>query len=319
MDLYGQDAELRLLSKLVTRLDHRTLIDVGAEQGALSAGMLDAGVQELHAFEPHPTNADALRARFDGDDRVTIHAYAVSDRDGAGELHVSRRGDGTPLPFGHTLLEPVDTDEIGWAESMTVTLRSLQSLIDDGEIPDRVGILKIDTEGHDLSVIKGMGRLTADVVMVEHWTDLPQGLGVCPWTTRDLLEALEPHGFSHFAFIVHRGEVATLKWDDGDVERGAMGNLVFLHDSTLDRLLPDLLESAGRLAEQAVDTGQRYMRAASDRLAIIEGLEQAADDRLVVLRELEEAAKARLQALEATTAELALRTAELDALRSTSR
>jgi FkbM family methyltransferase len=316
MDLYGQDAELRVLGKLVTRLDRRTLIDVGAEQGALAAGILDAGVEQLHALEPHPENVEALRTRFSHDDRVTIHEYAISDSDGDAELHVSTHPDGRPLPFGHTLLERADTSDIVWGDRITVTRRSLQSLIDAGEIPSSVGILKVDTEGHDLAVVRGMGALEADIVMVEHWKDLPNGLGPCPWTTSEMVEALAERGFTHFAFIVHRADFVTLKWDDGELERGAMGNLMFVHDRVLPRLLPDLLECAGWLGERAVSVGQRYMRAAADRLAIVDELEQAGNDRLALVHELEEAAQARLQALETTTTQLRSKSAELDALRS---
>jgi FkbM family methyltransferase len=316
MELYGQDPELRLLSRLVTRLDCRTVIDVGAEQGALASGMLDAGVDILHAFEPHPRNVQALRERFNADDRVTIHEVAVSDGDGNGELHVSSRPDGAPLPFGHTLLSRPDTGEISWSGGITVALRSLGSLVASGAIPRRVGILKIDTEGHDLAVVEGMGALEADVVMVEHWNYLPNGLGACPWSTADMVDALQSRGFSHFAFIVHRGDFVTLKWDDGDVEDGAMGNLVFLHDRVLAELLPDLLDCAGRLSEEAVTRGQRYRGVASERLALVGELERAANDRLALVHELEEAAQERLQALEATTAVLRIKSAQLDALRA---
>jgi FkbM family methyltransferase len=315
MELYGQDPELRLLSALVKRLERRTMLDVGAEQGALATGMLEAGVERLYAFEPHPANVEALRTRFAGDERVSIHDYAVSDSDGSGLLRVSSAPGGRTLPYGHTLLSPVDTSEIVWPESVTVARRSLQSLIDAGEIPDRVGILKIDTEGHDLAIVHGMGTLETDLVMVEHWSDLPNGLGPCPWTTRDMAEALGARGFSHFAFIVHRRELVTLKWDDGDVETGAMGNLLFVHDSALARVLPDLLECAGRLAEAAATIGERYMRLASDRQAIIDELKGVASDRLALVHELEKTAEARLQALETVTAQLSERNAELDALR----
>lgn len=290
-------------------------MDVGAEQGTLVTGMLEAGVERLYAFEPHPGNVEALRARFAGDERVSVHDYAASDGDGTGELRVSSDPRGGTLPFGHTLLSPADTSEIVWTGSITVARRSLQSLIDAGEIPDSVGILKIDTEGHDLSVVHGMGPLEAEIVMVEHWSDLPNGLGRCPWSTLDMAEALRARGFSHFAFIVHRGDFVTLKWDDGDVETGSMGNLLFVHDSVLARILPDLLECAGSLAEEAVSLGARYMRVASDRLAIIGGLEQAASDRLALVHELEEAAEARLKNLDVTTEQLRARNAELDALR----
>jgi FkbM family methyltransferase len=304
VELYGQGDELRLLSELLKRLDNRTVIDVGAERGSLAHEMLRAGAENLHAFDPHPYNVKAMQARFADDDRVTVHELAVSDRDGTAELHVSTSPDGRPLPFGHTLLERADTNEIMWAQTLRVTRRSLDSLIGEKEIPSSAGILKVDTEGHDLSVIRGMGELKADIVMVEHWKDLPNGLGLCPWTTDEMVSALRSRGFTHFAFIVHRGAFTTLKWDDGEVEQGAMGNLMFLHDSVLYRLIHDVLVYAGRLAEQAVHVGQTYVNAASDRL--------------VVMDELRDAAEERLQALEATTEQLNIQRAELEALRQKS-
>ena len=303
VDLYGQDAELRLLAALAAHLAECSMIDVGAERGGLAEGMLDAGIEDLHAFEPHPENAAALRTRFVGDARVRVHEMAISDSDGSGsgKLRISTDPEGAPLHFGHTLLEPEDTDEIAWHQTLTVARRSLGSLIDAGELPARVGILKIDTEGHDLAVVRGMGSLQADVVMVEHWSDLPKGLGRCPWTTRQMLDELVPRGFGHFAFVVHRAEFVTVKWDDGEVESGAMGNLVFLHDDVLPRLLPDVLACAGSFAESAVALGQMYMYAARDRLALVD--------------ELAEAAEARLRALELTTAKIEKQEAELERLR----
>jgi FkbM family methyltransferase len=296
-------------------LDCRTVIDVGAEQGALASGLLDSGANRLHAVEPHPSNIDSLRVLFAGDERVTIHDCAVSNSDGSGELHLSRAPDGEALSYGNTLLSRADAREIIWTERTTVTLRSLESLIGSGEIPQRVGILKIDTEGHDLAVVEGMDALEADIVMVEHWTDLPNSLGACPWTAEEMIGALGARGFEHFAFIVHRAEFVTLKWDDGDVEPGAMGNLVFVHQRVLALLLPEILKCAGELAEQAVAVGQGHMRVAADRLKIMADLEQTAEDRLALAKELQDAAEARLEALDATAAELANKTAELEALR----
>jgi FkbM family methyltransferase len=330
VELYGQDAELHLLSKLIAHLNRRSMVDIGAERGDLATEMLRAGIEELHAFDPHPENAKALRDRFDADARVTVHEYAVSDGDGDAQLHVSSSPDGEQLPFGHTLLERPDTDEIVWNDALTVTRRSLSSLVEAEEIPARVGILKIDTEGHDLAVVRGMGPLEADVVMVEHWTDLPHGLGPCPWTTQEMVAALAARGFTHFAFVVHRGEFVTLKWDDGEVERGAMGNLVFLHDRVLARLLPDVIACAGSLAEQAVGVGQRYMQvasdrstlvaelkqAANDRMALVDELEQAANDRLALVDELKQAADERLHALRVVEARMKAMDAELEALRN---
>ena len=48
-------------------------------------------------------------------------------------------------------------------------VRSLESLRQSHQIQDAVGVLKIDTEGFDLEVLRGIGDLACDVVMTEFW------------------------------------------------------------------------------------------------------------------------------------------------------
>ena len=282
------------------------MIDVGAERGGFAEEMLLAGVTQVHAFEPNSQNAQALRRSFEADRRVNVHDCALSDHDGDAELNISvDPSDGTPVSFGHTLLERPDTDEIAWRDSVKVKLRSLESLLSAGALPRQVGILKVDTEGHDLEVIQGMGPLEAEVIMVEHWTDLPHGLGQCPWTIDELLAVLRPRGFSHFAFVVHRADFVTLKWDDAEVETGCMGNLVFLRDDRLTAMMPEVLECAAWLSEGAVRVGRSYMHTAHERELLIDELkhavdemERAANERLALIEELHEVAAVRLRALE---------------------
>ncbi len=294
MNTYGQDPEVRLLSELVGHLDNPTMIDVGAEQGAITEQMLQAGVARLYAFEPHPGNAAALRARFADDPRITVVETALSDADGRGELHVSSAPDGSAVSFGHTLLDRRDTSEISWRETLPVSRRSLESLLAAGEIPARVGILKVDTEGHDLAVVRGMGSLEAEVVMVEHWSDLPKGLGPCPWSAAEMVGALRERSFTHFAFVVHSGEFVFFKWDDATVEQGAMGNLVFFHDDVIARILPTLVAQAGAISQEVVSVGEGYAQAADDRLQLIDELHGVAEERLGLINDLTQLSEDRL-------------------------
>jgi hypothetical protein len=112
--------------------------------------------------------------------------------------------------------------------------------------------------------------------MVEHWSDLPLGLGVCPWPLEEMVEELRRRAFSHFVYIAHRGEFVSLEWDGARVDRGEMGNLVFVHDHVLELVMPDLLECASRLADSSIRVGQMYMAAAGERLALIDRLHAAA-------------------------------------------
>ena len=178
MDLYGQEPEASLLGSFISRLEHKAVIDVGAERGAFVETMLSAGSDAVHAIEPEPGNAAFLRERYGKSGLVTLHECAISDSDGQLCLHVSESPEGVPVSFGHTVIDRPDTDEIAWRETITVRARSLSSLVEAGEIPARVGILKVDTEGHDLAVIRGTGALDSDVVMVEHYG------ATCPGSAR---------------------------------------------------------------------------------------------------------------------------------------
>ena len=286
MDLYGQEPEAHLLRSFVSRLDNRTIIDVGAERGSFAEQMLEGGATDIHVIEPEPANAQHMRELFDDVASVTVHEYAISDTDGQLVLRRSSDPSGDDVTFGHTLLERPDTDEIAWRDGVEVQGRSLASLVAARELPGRVGILKIDTEGHDFAVIEGMGDLEADVVMVEHWSNLPHSLGPCPWTSAEMVSALAQRGFSHYAFIAHRGEFVVVQWNDATVQDGHMGNIVFLHDRVVDRLLPDVLECASQLASGAVGVGEMYADAARARLALVERLEEECELRLKAFEDL---------------------------------
>jgi FkbM family methyltransferase len=286
VNLYGQEPEAFLLRSFLPRLDNRTVIDVGAERGSFAEQMIDAGAAAIHVVEPEPENAQFLRERFQNASSVIVHEYAISNTDGSLELRRSSAPSGEEVTFGHILLERPDTDEIAWRDSVEVRGRSLASLVAAGELPVRAGILKIDTEGHDFAIVEGMGELEADVVMVEHWSNLPHSLGQCPWTGDEMVSALARRCFSHYAFVLHRGEFVVLQWDDATVGDGNMGNLVFLHDRVVDRLLPDVLACASQLAHAAVGVGEMYADAAEARLELIERLEHECELRLRAYDEL---------------------------------
>ena len=298
---------MSLLSRVLPRLTHRTVVDVGAERGAFVSAMLVAGATEIHAIEPEPRNLEALRKTFGGESRVRIHACAASSADGELDLHLANGPDGAPLSYGHTLLERDGGDEISWSDTVGVEARSLGSLVAGGEIPRRIGILKVDTEGHDLAVLHGMGELDSDVLVVEHWKDLPRSLGPCPWTIDELTATVRDAGFRHYAFVLHHRDAAFVRWDDATLPVGRMGNLVFLHDRVLTDLLPEVLESASLTARDAAERAERELatidelrrerdlqaQAAEERLAAIDALRRenevqagAAAKRLLAIEEL---------------------------------
>jgi FkbM family methyltransferase len=320
--VYGQSAEFDLLSRILAQLDDRSVVDVGAERGSFSEAMLRAGAAEVHAIEPEPRNAEFLRRRFRGESRIMIHECAISTRDGEADLYLSTDQEGAPLTFAHSMTEHPNTDEVSWNERIPVTTRSLGSLAADGEIPSRIGIQKVDTEGHDLDVLEGLGTVNCDVIMTEHWLDLPHSLGRCPWTIDDIVAAVSDFGLGQYACFVHWGEATLIRWNDASIPPGHAGNLVLLNDRVLPDVMPLILESASTLMQQVAELAARRLEKI-DEIDLERAIQaDAAAERLVDIGELErelarqtEAAVSREREIERLTPQPELPTARPGAAR----
>ena len=114
-------------------------------------------------------------------------------------------------------------------------MRSLDSLSAAGEIPGRVGLLKIDAEGADADILRGAASIKADIAMVEFWGDLPDTLGPCPFELEELRALVEPLGPRRFLFVRHGPRhISVGRWDTADPVEGEWGNLVFMDDSLVE-------------------------------------------------------------------------------------
>jgi FkbM family methyltransferase len=140
-------------------------VDVGANSGYFTA-LLAFRARRVLAFEPHPALAVRLSATVAAwpapyRDRVTVSASAVSHRAGAAPLSIPAgfdRNEGIASLDGARSKETIDV--------ATVTL-------DEALGERRVGVLKLDVEGHELAALEGARRLLSsgairDVLFEEH-------------------------------------------------------------------------------------------------------------------------------------------------------
>lgn len=167
----------------------RTMIDVGANIGTTTIdALLHFGFARTISFEPDARNVRLLRMNLllnDLQDRSTVHAAAVSDRDG--ELHLQQQ-DGN---FGDSRVS-VD----GTTGGHTVPCLRLDTLVADGSIDlDSLGLVWMDAQGHDPRVLAGASAITGAGVpiVVEYW---PDGLGT--GEERELLEDIIRSQYSRF-------------------------------------------------------------------------------------------------------------------------
>jgi FkbM family methyltransferase len=209
------------------------MIDVGAHQGTTLAPFLRHDWRVV-AFEPVEENRRKLAARFADHPRLAIRGEAVSDRSGRRPLQLALHPDGRLHDYYHSL-EQVGEDpwhrKGGTIEVPTV---ALDDLVARGELPSRVGFLKIDTEGHDLAVLRGAARLGCEVVSIEFWND-GNAQGPSPSPARTMLELLRERGLEKFIAITHFLDQTEVFFSTLEGPRPeAMGNLVVFHRSHTD-------------------------------------------------------------------------------------
>lgn len=138
---YLGEKEMRLLPWVCAR--DRAGIDVGANAGVYSWHMQRL-CAEVHAFEPIPELANALRSALP---RCLIHDYALSDEDRDASLKI-------PVFHGEQFAALASLDysfeEAEGTRTIEVKLRRL-----DDEGISNIGFIKIDAEGHERRVLQG--------------------------------------------------------------------------------------------------------------------------------------------------------------------
>ena len=142
---YRGERDLKLLDRLVD--PRRNSVDVGANVGVYTY-WLSRLSRHVYAYEPNPDN---LRFLTRGARRnVTVRQVALSDKDGTATLQLPDLGRG--FSAGHGSLEKTSWPTRGFE----VPVRRL----DDERLAD-VGFVKVDVEGHELSVLAGGRELLA--------------------------------------------------------------------------------------------------------------------------------------------------------------
>lgn len=148
--------------------------DIGANIGffTLLAARLSGPAGRVHAFEPVPRNAAAISrsARLSGLGQVVVHQVAVGAAGGQGCLNLARH-------IGGAMLSSVGAppDQRG---TVTVEVVAIDDLVASGEVPPP-DVVKIDVEGAELDVIRGMTRTLHErrpVLICELDDARPEGL-----------------------------------------------------------------------------------------------------------------------------------------------
>ncbi len=147
---------------LAPSIEHRHLsnlqiahvLDIGANRGQFCLFAHEAfGTRQIDAFEPLRECAEVIRSILPF---VSVHELALTDTESVQTFHVSRANDSSSLRAitpNQTTLFP-GTEEVETRSVKTTKFETWCS----GRTIGRPSLAKIDVQGSELNVIRGMGR-----------------------------------------------------------------------------------------------------------------------------------------------------------------
>lgn len=176
-------------------------VDVGANVGALTLAMARSVAPEgrVIAIEPTPRTAALLRrtsAMSGFDDIIQVEECAAGQANGKALLSIAATS-------GHNSLLPLEKT-VG---SVEVQVRALDEMLPDGALP---ALVKIDVEGYELEVWRGMERLVREAsnlavvaefcpshlrrsgVTIEAWLAALTAPGFTAWEIDEASEVIRP-------------------------------------------------------------------------------------------------------------------------------
>jgi FkbM family methyltransferase len=154
----GERILVKLLQEKSARVGRTlTIFDVGANSGQFSSLLLRGlgGTPfRIHAFEPSAVTFQALTQTHGGDARLTLNNLGLGEEKGAMTLYSDADASGLASLYPRQLAH----FGVSLARTEMVAIDTLEAYCDREEI-DRIDLLKLDVEGHELDVLRGADGL----------------------------------------------------------------------------------------------------------------------------------------------------------------
>lgn len=191
-----------------------TAVDVGSNIGyyaLLESRLVEPGGRVI-AIEPVPRNFEQLRLniRKNGRSNVHLNQLAVADRNGTLPIYLSARSN------WHSLLPTPSS------KTCTVTVSTLDAFLPGFELSS-VDFIRMDLEGYEIQVIKGMRQILEVYrphLLIELHPDL-----VGPDATIDYLRTLEEFGYAP-QFVFEQERDYAIRWKFVKPEHPSMRELM---------------------------------------------------------------------------------------------
>lgn len=199
------------------KISELTFVDVGAKDKLEFIKELKS-ITTLHAFEPNPDEYNKLKTRYKNKifKGLHINKKGLSDFNGIAEFNVTKHNSMSSLldtdvenyekHFGNYSEFNSWRDNIKVEKKINVELLTVDDYFQNN--PNGIDFLKIDTQGSELSILRGAGNLLRDkkinVIKVEVST-IPIYKNQALFSEIDVF--MREHGYVLVDFIAYRDEV----------------------------------------------------------------------------------------------------------------
>jgi FkbM family methyltransferase len=188
----------RRLREVLTALGVTCVIDVGANKGQYARMLRDeAGFPgRIASVEPAPATFRRLAETMRGDGNWAGFPFALGEKEAEAVLRVASSDEWNSMhKLNAFAAERFGTTEIGTEQ---ITVRRLDSVFEELVAGHEHVFLKVDTQGHDLAVVEGLGRRAVLGIQVE-LSFIPVYDGTPGFV--EVMEALASRGYLPAAFF----------------------------------------------------------------------------------------------------------------------
>ena len=184
------------LKSLFSERDITQVIDVGANTGEFAKGLRSFYHGSIHSFEPVSTTYAALAAQAKDDPFWQVHQTALGNETSNRPIHVSTSSDFNSFLTTNKFCIERFGERANPTDSEQVAIRRLEDVLETlspHPAQERI-FLKLDTQGYDLEVFRGLGEARNQVIALQSEVSLIPLYDHMPHWTESLME-FERAGF----------------------------------------------------------------------------------------------------------------------------
>ena len=178
------------------------VIDAGANTGQFALAVRKFFAGQIHSFEPVSATYEILAARAAADPAWHVHRLALGARAAEQEINTSQASDFNSFLSNNSYSVDRFGERSRQIHREMVSIRRLDAVLAESpaQPAQRRIFLKMDTQGYDLEVFKGLGQLLEHVVAIQSEVSLIPTYEQAPhWT--ESLAVFEQAGFGVVGFF----------------------------------------------------------------------------------------------------------------------